>query len=864
MKFTEANLMFFLLFFFIAFVSHTHGSKIDHRSTKHVPFFIFGDSFLDAGNNNYINTTTLDQANFWPYGETYFKFPTGRFSDGRLLSDFIAEYANLPLVAPFLQPGNSQYYGGVNFASGGAGALVETFEGSVIPFKTQARNFKKVTVSLRHKLGSSEAKLLLSSAVYMFSIGSNDYLSPFLTHSDVLNSYSHSAYVGMVVGNFTSIIKEIYKRGARKFVFMTLPPLGCLPGTRIIQSEGNGKCLQELSALASLHNRVLSVVLLQLEKQLKGFKFALYDFSADLTQMINHPFQYGLKEGKSACCGSGPLRGMYSCGGKRGEEQFELCDKPNEYLFWDSYHLTESAYKILADQRISNMASLRVFVMLGVFMCSFVLNIYHSHSQMSTIRPKKHRALFTIGDSLCDPGNNNYINTTTFYQANYPPYGETFFKYPSGRFSDGRVIPDLIAEYAELPLIPPYLHHGYHDHYIYGVNFASAGAGALAETNKGLVVDLKTQVLYFGQLSKLFRQKLGKVKAKKLLSTAVYLFSIGGNDYASPYYRNSYSTVRFPYSQQDFVDMQVYNEGARKFGFLNLAPLHCLPLLRRSLTETTIDACLEAQASQFARIHNNALRKTLEKLEKQLKGFKYSLFNFYDTQLNLIKYPKKYGFEVGNSACCGGGPFRGDFSCGGKRGIEEYELCNNPNEYQFFDSLHPTDSAAQHFAKLMWNGKRDVIDLKAQANYFTEVSKQFRKKLGDVEAKTLLSRAIYIFSIGGNDYGTPFLANSPSGVVLPYPQQKFVDYVIGNITATIKVSKRKMLLVVEVVPTEEIIVVEGKEGLKNELCSNVNHYVFFDSAHLTESAAEHISKLMWSGNKDVIDSYNLNELFHFF
>lgn len=44
------------------------------------------------------------------------------------------------------------------------------------------------------------------------------------------------------------------------------------------------------------------------------------------------------------------------------------------------------------------------------------------------------------------------------------------------------------AEYAELPLIPPYLHPGYHDHqYIYGVNFASSGAGALAETSPGLV-----------------------------------------------------------------------------------------------------------------------------------------------------------------------------------------------------------------------------------------------------------------------------------------------------------------------------------------------------------------------------------------
>lgn len=75
----------FFLVFLIALVSQTRGSKTKHN----IALFIFGDSFLDAGNNNYINTTTLDQANFLPYGETYFKFPTGRFSDGRLVSDFI-------------------------------------------------------------------------------------------------------------------------------------------------------------------------------------------------------------------------------------------------------------------------------------------------------------------------------------------------------------------------------------------------------------------------------------------------------------------------------------------------------------------------------------------------------------------------------------------------------------------------------------------------------------------------------------------------------------------------------------------------------------------------------------------------------
>ncbi|CAL0317979.1 unnamed protein product [Lupinus luteus] len=376
MKFTMANLpgFTFFLVFFLALLFHTHGTYSSDRSSNQVALFIFGDSFLDAGNNNYINTTTLDQANFWPYGITYFNFPTGRFSDGRLVSDFIAEYANLPLIPPFMEPGNIQYNSGVNFASGGAGALVETFQGSVISLETQAINFNKVVTRLRDKLGSSEAENLISTAVYMFSIGTNDYLSPFLTASDFLNFPSHSEYVGTVIGNLSSIIQRIYNGGARKFVFMNVPPLGSLPGTKIIQSERNDSYLHELSSLATLHNKALSMILLQLEKQLKDFKYSLYDFNADVTQMMNQPLKYGLKEGKSACCGWGAFRGKYNCGGKRGDKRFELCEKPNEYLYWDSYHLTESAYKQIAfrmwNYRRSNSHTLGPYTIRNLFQAS--------------------------------------------------------------------------------------------------------------------------------------------------------------------------------------------------------------------------------------------------------------------------------------------------------------------------------------------------------------------------------------------------------------------------------------------------------------------------------------------------------------
>ena len=60
--------------------------------------------------------------------------------------------------------------------------------------------------------------------------------------------------------------------------------------------------------------------------------------------------------------------------------------------------------------------------------------------------PKEHVALFIFGDSDVDAGNNNYINTTTDFQANYSPYGENFFRYPTGRSSNGRLITDFIGK----------------------------------------------------------------------------------------------------------------------------------------------------------------------------------------------------------------------------------------------------------------------------------------------------------------------------------------------------------------------------------------------------------------------------------
>lgn len=134
-----------------------------------------------------------------------------------------------------------------------------------------------------------------------------------------------------------------------------------------------------------------------------------------------------------------------------------------------------------------------------------------SYERKSSVQNQK--ALFVFGDSLFDPGNNNYINTTTQFQSNWWLYGESFFNPPTGRFCDGRIIPDFIAEYAELPLIPSYFGIG-KDRFVHGVNFASGGAGCLVETYRDFVIDLKTQLKYFKKVAKDWKKKFGAKKSK--------------------------------------------------------------------------------------------------------------------------------------------------------------------------------------------------------------------------------------------------------------------------------------------------------------------------------------------------------------
>ncbi|KAD5961850.1 hypothetical protein E3N88_13323 [Mikania micrantha] len=104
------------------------------------------------------------------------------------------------------------------------------------------------------------------------------------------------------------------------------------------------------------------------------------------------------------------------------------------------------------------------------------------------------RAFFVFGDSLVDSGNNNYLATTA--RADSPPYGIDHPSHrPTGRFSNGYNIPDLISlrigSEPTLPYLSPMLTG---QKLLIGANFASAGIGILNDTGIQFVNFLKTLI----------------------------------------------------------------------------------------------------------------------------------------------------------------------------------------------------------------------------------------------------------------------------------------------------------------------------------------------------------------------------------
>ncbi|KAJ1279990.1 hypothetical protein BS78_04G198000 [Paspalum vaginatum] len=312
-------------------------------------FFVFGDSLVDNGNNNYLLTTA--RADAPPYG---IDFPThtatGRFSNGLNIPDIISEHLGAEPALPYLSPElrGEKLLVGANFASAGVGILNDTgiqFV-NIIRIGDQLQYFREYQQKLRALVGEPQATQLVNQALVLITLGGNDfvnnyYLVPMSVRS---RQYALPDYVRFIVSEYRKILSRLYELGARRVIVTGTGPLGCVPAELALHSQ-NGECAAELTRAVNLFNPQLVDMVRGLNREIGADVFVTANTYRVNFDYLSDPQRFGFTNVQVACCGQGPYNGIGLC-----TAASNVCDNRDVFAFWDAFHPTERANRIIVGQ----------------------------------------------------------------------------------------------------------------------------------------------------------------------------------------------------------------------------------------------------------------------------------------------------------------------------------------------------------------------------------------------------------------------------------------------------------------------------------------------------------------------------------
>ncbi|TYI67561.1 hypothetical protein E1A91_D08G026400v1 [Gossypium mustelinum] len=308
--------------------------------------FIFGDSLSDNGNNN--NLVTLAKVNYSPYGIDFPRGPTGRFSNGKNLQDFIAENLGFTsFMPPFAESQGENILNGVNYASGAAGIRNETGQhlGDRISLNRQIQNHKIIILRLlRLMRNNTETRLLLNQCIYSIQIGSNDYINNYFKPEFYGTSrlFTQMQYARLLVHQLSNQLKTLYNTGARKFAVYGLSLIGCAPFAILEYGTNGSLCVDKLNNAAAHFNERLMPLVHQLNDDLPNAQFTYLGPAPDSTTFVTN----------GSCCKIG------GGGGELCLKNSKPCSNRRRFIFWDGYHPTEAWNEKVAERAYSSESSL--------------------------------------------------------------------------------------------------------------------------------------------------------------------------------------------------------------------------------------------------------------------------------------------------------------------------------------------------------------------------------------------------------------------------------------------------------------------------------------------------------------------------
>ncbi|KAJ4751026.1 GDSL esterase/lipase [Rhynchospora pubera] len=317
----------------------------------------------------------------------------------------------------------------------------------------------------------------------------------------------------------------------------------------------------------------------------------------------------------------------------------------------------------------------------------------------STNKLRKFSAVFYFGDSTLDTGNNGYI--PTIINANHFPYGKDFpGNKPTGRFSNGLLVPDLLGMKLGLTKFSsPFLDPSVSENDMrVGVNFASAGSG-FDETTSHIwnTIPMSRQVEMFKSYLTRLEFVVGKEEASRIIANSLILISAGTNDFTRNYYHATNKRKKSIDEYQDFVLQKVemtlkelYYLGGRSFSVANLPPFGCTPLqITLSLRDTKDRECVDYMNND-ATVYNSKLRYLLDGLQEKLDRGKFVYIDAYGAFMDILENSSLHGFQDTNRGCCGTGLTEVGPLCNFLT-----PTCKNVSSYIFYDAVHPTQRVYQ-------------------------------------------------------------------------------------------------------------------------------------------------------------------------
>ncbi|KAJ9558131.1 hypothetical protein OSB04_012745 [Centaurea solstitialis] len=328
-------------------------------------YFIFGDSLFDVGNNNRLRTGA--KVNFLPYGVDFPQGPTGRFSNGLNVADYIAKDLGFHDYIPaYASVKRKDVLTGVNYASGGSGILDETGEnlGERISFNKQILHHEKViSLITTQQRNQTYTKDYCKKCLYAVQIGNNDYINNYFaptSHDKVRHNVTVDQFATTLINRFsqqlnasilyTWLIVRLFKLGARKFAVFGIGEVGCTPAQMRLFGTPN-TCVTEMNDAVNVFNAKQRNLIDDLNRNLKDAKFVVIDVSNPTSGLLQ---SNGTVMTKTTCCK------VSSKGDTRGQciPRNVTCLHRNKHWFYDGFHPTQYANRLYAKQAMLTISKL--------------------------------------------------------------------------------------------------------------------------------------------------------------------------------------------------------------------------------------------------------------------------------------------------------------------------------------------------------------------------------------------------------------------------------------------------------------------------------------------------------------------------